>query len=162
MFLNLLFEVDMRFLQRASQAYQSISPIITCAARIVTISCVFLCMLWLSVQASSAVTHATLRPVGEDLTPSVELAWSGPADGQNVVSGVGDVRINIEAYNKKREKDIADASVKLLTLAIALRAELERDSASETSPNTVRKAKEIEKLAHDVKEMMKLNMVGPF
>ncbi|WP_162601210.1 hypothetical protein [Occallatibacter savannae] len=105
----------------------------------------------------STVAHAFLRPAGENLSPVVELAAE---DGQ-IVSAVGDVRINIEAYNKKREKDIAEASGKLLTLAIALRAELERDPSAEGSPNTVRKANEIQKLAHDVKEMMKINMVGP-
>lgn len=147
---------------RASQAHQGISPAIACVARIVTISFAFLCMLWLGVRMYSAVAHAMLRPVGEELGPGVELAWSGLGEGQNIVNSGNDVRINIEAYNKKREKDIADASGKLLTLAIALRAELERDPSAEKSPNTVRKANEIQKLAHDVKEMMKINMAGPF
>lgn len=148
---------------RASQAHRNgISPAISCAARILTISCAFLCMLWLGVRVYAAVTHAMLTPVGEDPRPGVELAWSDPQMGGQIVRGDGDVRINVEAYNKKREKDIADASGKLLTLAIALRAELERDPSAEGSPNMVRKANEIQKLAHDVKEMMKINMVGPY
>jgi len=150
------------FLRTSQTHWRGLSPAIACAARIVTISCAFLCMLWLGVRVYSAVTHAMLRPVGEDSRPGVELAWAGPAEGQNVVTSGSGVKINVEAYNKKREKDIADASGKLLTLAIALRAELERDPGSEASPNTMRKAKEIEKLAHDVKEMMKINMAGPF
>ena len=145
------------------QAHQKgASPAIACAVRIVTISCAFLCMLWLGVRVYSAVAHAMLRPVGEDLGHRVEVAWSGLAEGQNIVASGNGVKINIEAYNKKREKDIADASGKLLTLAIALRAELERDPSAQGSPNTVRKANEIQKLAHDVKEMMKINMAGPF
>ena len=146
-----------------SQAHgKGVSPAIACAARIVTISCAFLCMLWLGVRVYSAVAHAVLRPVGEELGPGVELARSGLGEGQNIVTTSNDVKINIEAYNKKREKDIAEASGKLLTLAIALRAELERDPSAQGSPNTVRKANEIQKLAHDVKEMMKINMAGPF
>jgi len=140
----------------------SISPATACAARIVTFSFLFLCMLWLGVRVYSTVAHAVLRPVGEDLSPGVELAWSnGAVDGQ-IVSSAGDIKINVEAYNKKREKDIADASGKLLTLAIALREELERDPSAQGSRNTVRKADEIRKLAHDVKEMMKINMAGPY
>ena len=150
------------FLRTSQTHWRGLSPAVACAARIVTISCAFLCMLWLGVRVYSAVTHAMLRPVGEELGPGVELAWSGGGEGQTIVRGGNDVRVNVEAYNKKREKDIADASVKLLTLAIALRAELERDPGSEASPNTMRMAKEIEKLAHDVKEMMKINMAGPF
>lgn len=152
----------MSSLPHAPQSLQNtFSPAVACVARIVTMSCVFLCMLWLGVRLYSAVAHAMLRPVGEDLAPGIELAQSGLTEGQNTVTGIGGMRINIEAYNKKREKDIADASGKLLSLAIALRAELERDPSSKASPNTVRKAHEIEKLAHDVKEMMKINMVGP-
>ena len=85
---------------------------------------------------------------------------SGAGDGQ-VSIGFGAVKVNVEAYNKKREKDIAEASRKLLSLAISLKADLERNPGSGASPEAMRKAKEIEKLAHDVKETMKLNILGP-
>jgi hypothetical protein len=152
----------MSFFPHHSQAHpQSASPATACLASTVTTGIVLACMLSLGVRAFSIGTRATLDPVREDLAPGAELARSsGSADGQ-VVVGLGDVKINIEAYNKKREKDIADASGKLLTLAIALKAELEHDPASDASPTTVLKAKEIQKLAREVKEMMKLNMVGP-
>jgi len=118
-------------------------------------------MLWLGCRVYSAGTNRTLGPVRENLSPGAELAWSNAAaDGQMAVS-LGDVKINIEAYNKKREKDIADKSSKLLSLAIALKSDLEQDAGSEPSPKVMSKAIQIEKLAHDVKENMKLNIIGP-
>lgn len=141
--------------------FERVLPLTACAARMMTIGLVFACMLWLGIRAYSVGVEARQWPVLEGSRFSDELAWAeGSQIGQFVVDR-SPVRVNIEAYNKKREKDIADASGKLLTLAIALRAEIERDSASGTSPNTARKVKEIEKLAHDVKEMMRINMVGP-
>jgi len=128
----------------------------------ITTGFVFACMLCLGIRAYHVGIEARRAPVLEGPQFSGELAGAdGSQFGQFVVDR-GPVRVNVEAYNKKREKDIADASGKLLTLAIDLKAELERDPASGASPNTARKVKEIEKLAHDVKEMMKINMVGPY
>jgi hypothetical protein len=152
----------MRFLPEYPRVFSAkVLRSIALATRTMTIVLVPACMLWLSIRAHSAGAHSTLKPASEILSPGVELAWSdGATDGQFGV-GLGDVKIDIEAYNKKREKDIADASSKLLSLAIALKSDLDQDSSSEPSPSAVSKAKQIEKLAHDVKEAMKLNIVGP-
>jgi hypothetical protein len=130
-------------------------------ARLLTTSMVFACMLWLGFSTASASSQSGFVPVTADLGPGVDLAWSSPAEKGQISFGLGDVKLNIEAYNKKREKDIADDSRKLLSLAIALNADLERSSGSALSSDTINKAKQIEKLAHDVKENMKINLVVP-
>lgn len=65
---------------------------------------------------------------------------------------------NFDAANLERRKQIADDSTKLVTLAIALKAEMDNNSSDTLSANEVRKAEEIEKLARDVKEKMKLTV----
>jgi|KBSMisStandDraft_5_1062788.scaffolds.fasta_scaffold1476978_1 hypothetical protein len=129
-------------------------------ARVMTTAAVLACMLGLGARVYSAGANRTLPPVPEDLGPGAELAWwNGAGDGQMTTS-VGDVKINIEAYNRKREKEIADKSRKLLSLAIALKTDLDQDPSSEPSPDAMSKANQIEKLAHDVKENMKLSIIG--
>ena len=130
-------------------------------ARAVTTCLVFASMLWLGVSVHSNLSKTTETAAEVDLKPGVGLEWtSAAADGQTAV-GLGDVTLNIEAYNRKREKDIADASRKLLSLAISLKSDLEDTPGSGLSPDAIKKAKEIEKLAHDVKEMMKVNIIDP-
>jgi len=65
-----------------------------------------------------------------------------------------------EAANAERKKQIVDDSTKLLNMAIALKAEVDKTTKDTLSLNVIRKADEIEKLAHSVKEKMKVS-VGP-
>jgi hypothetical protein len=67
---------------------------------------------------------------------------------------------NYEAANAERKKQIAADSAKLLKLATDLKAEVDQSNKDMLSLNVIRKAEEIEKLAHNVKEKMKL-AVGP-
>lgn len=67
---------------------------------------------------------------------------------------------NFAAANAERKKQIAEDTVKLLKLAIDLKAEVDKTTKDTLSLNVIRKADEIEKLAHNVKEKMKLT-VGP-
>ncbi len=60
------------------------------------------------------------------------------------------------AANTERRKQIADDSAKLLKLAADLKAEVEKTSKDTLSLGVIRKAEEIERLAHGVKEKMKL------
>jgi hypothetical protein len=67
---------------------------------------------------------------------------------------------NFEAANAERKKQISAESIKLLKLATDLKAEVDKTNKDTLSLGVIRKADEIEKLAHDVKEKMKLT-VGP-
>jgi sugar-specific transcriptional regulator TrmB len=67
-----------------------------------------------------------------------------------LASGV--TRLNIDAYNKERKREIAADTAKLISLATSLKTEL--DGGGAPSREAVHKAEEIEKLARDVKKMM--------
>jgi hypothetical protein len=69
-------------------------------------------------------------------------------------------KANFDAANAERLKQLSKASHMLETLAIALKAEIEKDPSGAVSENEVQKAENIEKLARMVKEQMKLT-VGP-
>ena len=56
-----------------------------------------------------------------------------------------------------RKKQIADESTQLLSMALALKAEVDKTTKDTLSMNVIRKADEIEKLAHTVKEKLKLS-----
>ena len=65
---------------------------------------------------------------------------------------------NFEAVNAERKKIIADESALLLKLATDLKTEVEKTNQDTLSLNVLRKAEMVEKLAHDVKEKMKLTV----
>ena len=54
-----------------------------------------------------------------------------------------------------RKKQIADESAELLTMALALKAEVDKTSKDTLSLNVIKKADQIEKLAKQVKEKIK-------
>ena len=62
--------------------------------------------------------------------------------------------------NAARKKELSDESAQLLTLAMALKAEVDKTNKDMLSLNVIRKADEIEKLAHNVKEKMKVTVGG--
>jgi hypothetical protein len=65
---------------------------------------------------------------------------------------------NYAGANSERKKQIAEDSGRLLKLAADLKAEVDKISKDTLSLNVIRKADEIEKLAHNVKEKMKLTV----
>jgi hypothetical protein len=99
-----------------------------------------------------------VRDPGFGYSPSVTRIPD--ANGQNQVSGQDAKGKDIEAASTERKKQIANDSAKLLKLATDLKSEVDKTSKDTLSLTVIRKADEIEKLAHDVKEKMKLT-VGP-
>jgi hypothetical protein len=67
---------------------------------------------------------------------------------------------NFEAANVERKRQLAEDSARLLKLATDLKAEVDKTSKDTLSLIVIRKAEEIERLARNVKEKMKLT-VGP-
>jgi hypothetical protein len=82
------------------------------------------------------------------------------ANAQNEINGKDAKDKDFEAANAERKKQIADDSEKLLKLATDLKSEVDKTSKDTLSLNVIRKADAIEKLAHDVKEKMKLSVGG--
>jgi hypothetical protein len=67
-------------------------------------------------------------------------------------------KAKFEAANVERKKQIADDAAKLLELATQLKDEVDKTNKDTLSLNVIKKAESIEKLAHGVKEKMKLTM----
>ena len=65
---------------------------------------------------------------------------------------------NVDVATVERKRQITDDSARLLKLASDLKAEVDKTSKDTLSIGVIRKAEEIEKLAHNVKEKMKLTM----
>ncbi len=121
---------------------------------------------WIRRLASCSVI-ATLSCAGFPIRPANALSLSNclvrayrvanvnliPATQGSILIASAAVRLNIDAYNRERKKEIADDSAKLLTLAVALKTELDT-SRGVPSPDAVRKAEEIGRLARNVKKMM--------
>jgi hypothetical protein len=98
------------------------------------------------------------RPDKANVTTPVNALPDANAQMQNQEKSTKQQKV--EAANAERKKQIADDSTKLLNMAIALKAEVDKTTKDTLSLNVIRKADEIEKLAHTVKEKMKLS-VGP-
>jgi hypothetical protein len=58
----------------------------------------------------------------------------------------------------EHKRQISDDSAKLLTLAMALKAEVDKTNKDMLSLDVIRKADEIEKLAHNVRDKMKVSV----
>jgi hypothetical protein len=63
---------------------------------------------------------------------------------------------NFDAINAERKKEIASDSARLLKLATDLKAEVDKTDKDTLSISVIRKADKIEKLAHSVKDKMKV------
>jgi hypothetical protein len=66
---------------------------------------------------------------------------------------------NFDAANAERLKQMMQASEMLETMAIALKAEVDNSSSGTLSPEVLRKAEVIEKLARIVKDRMKMTVL---
>lgn len=90
-------------------------------------------------------------------TPAQDPGPSRPAAGATplAVPAAQNATQNFNAANAERRKQISEDSAKLLALATDLKAEVDKTNQDTLSLAVVRKAEEIEKLAHAVKEMMK-------
>lgn len=106
----------------------------------------------LGLAAFLARSEDTLTIPFESGVPTVNLVHPTAGINAQMMSSPPIVKIKIiEGFNKKRERDIANDSERLLSLAIALKAELDR---GDRPVEAAAKANEIEKLARTVKQKM--------
>jgi len=111
-----------------------------------------------SIALAPVVGQGLLQNTYPHLPP--ELNRIPDTNQQNDINAQNAQKESFEAANAARKKQIAEDSAKLLKLATDLKAEVDKTTKDTLSMNVIRKADEIEKLAHDVKEKMKLT-VGP-
>lgn len=89
-------------------------------------------------------------------------------DGNRPVQTNAEMALNVEgtksqkheAANEARKKQITEDSARLLKLANDLKAEVNKTSKDTLSLGVIRKADEIERLAHEVREKMRVT-AGP-
>jgi hypothetical protein len=98
------------------------------------------------------------QPPSNGSTPSPDpgpgRGWT--ASGQLAIPVAQNGQQNFEAANAERRKQIADDSARLVKLATDLKTEVDKTTKDTLSLSVIRKADEIEKLAHSVKDKMRL------
>ena len=80
------------------------------------------------------------------------------ADPNRILEDSIELQINrklLKQMNVQRQKEMTADTAKLLALANELKAELDKSSTDELPMDVLRKAEQIEKLAHGVQEKMK-------
>jgi hypothetical protein len=82
-------------------------------------------------------------------------APSGTIAGAKAGGDAGAVKERAGAADSHRKKQISDESTQLLAMAVALKAEVDKSNKDVLSMNVIRKADEIERLAHTVKIRIK-------
>ncbi len=125
-----------------------------------TIACIA-AMATLALAAQPGQQSAPGMPVRPEMPPIQPMNNRLPdANDQMKMREQQSEKQNVEAANVERKRQIAEDSTKLLKLAADLKAEVDKTSKDTLSLNVIRKADEIERLAHDVKEKMKLTVGG--
>jgi hypothetical protein len=120
-------------------------------------------VLWSAAAALFLTAFACVAQQGQDAQPvpkpaqtaSDAQAAPNPA-AQPVVDAAKPQPGQNAALADDRKKQITSDSSQLLTMAIALKAEVDKTNKDTLSLNVIRKADQIEKLAHSVKEKIKL------
>lgn len=119
--------------------------------------------LWIGLLAGSIVV--ALTPMGSQALlqngfPHIPPEVNRIPDGNqaNEINTQQAQKQSFEAANAARRKQIAVDSASLLKLATDLKAEVDKTNKDTLSLNVIRKADEIEKLARNIKEKMKLSV----
>lgn len=107
--------------------------------------------------ASLVILGASFLTLGQQpKDPIHDPAITTPPDKNQQMQDSGAQKESFEKANVERKKQIADDTSKLLELATQLKAEVDKTSKDTLSINVIKKAESIEKLAHNVREKMKL------
>jgi hypothetical protein len=115
---------------------------------------------------AALVFAAAFACLAQDGRPAVAVAGQTNPASQASGSASNDAKPQADSPNdsglqkgapaeSERKRQISDESTRLLAMAIALKAEVDKTSKDTLSLNVIRKADEIERLAKTVKEKMK-------
>ena len=117
--------------------------------------------LWICVLiAVDAIAFASVAGEGlqqaANQKPSPEVVREPDSPQPNKIDAQ-QAKPSVAAASEERRKQISEDSANLLKLATELKTEVDKTSKDTLSLTVIRKAGAIEKLAHDVKEKMKLS-----
>lgn len=143
-------------LQRKSHYAVSGSSYFRLLVRLVVLRAVLLAVAVVISVASCSEPPGGDSTSFDEFDPSELIAVPSAVEAQLTMSGRV-LKINSKAFNQQRQKEIANDSEKLLTLAIALKTELDRNPGEASSANAAALVRKIEKLAHKVKKTMTFN-----
>jgi hypothetical protein len=120
-------------------------------------------MAWSGVAAG--ILFIAMAPAVSDGVPQNQIPHIPPelnrVPDSNQANQINDQQAkkdSFEAANAERKKQISADSVKLLKLAAELKSEVDKTNKDTLSVGVIRKADEIEKLAHGIKEKMQLTV----
>jgi hypothetical protein len=112
----------------------------------------------LAVLSTVAIAVTAGRSFGQFPKYPPAIVRDPDVNKQNDINDQQTKKDSFEAANAERKKQINDESAKLVKLAAELKTEVDKTDKDTLSIGVIRKADEIEKLAHDVKEKMKLTV----
>jgi hypothetical protein len=130
----------------------------------VGVLCIVALLLGVDLSRGTAVVRAQksqdpMQQIQDPTIPSATKPGSMPADDiPDSMGGPNRARMNEErmkALNSDRHKRLEDDASKLLALSTELKSDVDKANKDELSLDVMRKAAEIEKLAHDVQSRMK-------
>ena len=101
----------------------------------------------LDTQQVSNPTHSIHPPI---------LTDPPDANAQMQMRMAQQAKQSYEAANVERKKQLEDDSARLVALATELKSEVDKTNKDTLSLNVIRKATEVEKLAHDIRLKMRL------
>jgi hypothetical protein len=105
---------------------------------------------------AQSVPQSDVHPAHSILLPAVNRP---PDANAQMAMRAKEARLaNFDAANTERKRQMTQESEMLVTMAMALKAEVDNTSSTKLSEGAIRKADTIEKLAHIVKEKMKLTI----
>jgi hypothetical protein len=110
--------------------------------------------------ASPSLAAAQINPCKPIHDPSITTPPDKNAQMEMQQQQASQQQQNYAAANAERKKQISNDSAQLLKLATELKNEVDKTTKDTLSLNVIRKADEIERLAHSVKEKMKLTAGG--
>lgn len=122
-----------------------------------------LCVATMAVANGAAVIDAQPAQATGDPNKPYLLPQANRLPDVNQQMEMREQQVKQQSYaaaNAERKKQITEDSAKLLKLASDLMAEVDKTDKDALSLNVIRKADEIERLAHNVKEKMKLTVGG--
>jgi len=108
---------------------------------------------WAVMAKTPVVSGELLRR--NDVTYALSVADQAPDGSSQAKQDNPTQKQNSTADNADRRTQIAEDSAKLHQLAVELKAEVDKTTKDTLSLGVIRKANEIEKLAHSVKDEMK-------
>jgi hypothetical protein len=104
---------------------------------------------------SVGLSHAPMQSTNINRgVPLPVSSGEGAVQGQDAMVARQQEKLAETSADKKRAQ-IVDGTAKLLQLATELKAEMDKTNKNQMSLDVIRKADEIERLAHDLKQQMR-------